>query len=190
MAPRDLSDRPLARESGPEEVGDKLGFFDVCAQEAFERLRSAFPLLAERSAVLVWGGRGFTRGCAAQGLCCGSLPRQAWGGREGVRAGHKSPARAAAVRPRMGVCILPLKAPLEVGTTVGALARHYGFWSLNPARIAYFVEETGAVERFGFGYGTLLGHAECGEERFNSSGAAKTSRSTTTSSHSPDRNTP
>lgn len=90
----------------------------------------------------------------------------------------------------MGVCILPLKAPLEVGTTVGALARHYGFWSLNPARIAYFVEETGAVERFGFGYGTLPGHAECGEERFNSSGAAKTTRSTTTSSHSPDRNTP
>ena len=67
----------------------------------------------------------------------------------------------------MGVCILPLKAPLEVGTTVGALARHYGFWSLNPTRIAYFVEETGAVERFGFGYGTLPGHAERGEERFS-----------------------
>ncbi len=67
----------------------------------------------------------------------------------------------------MGVCILPLKAPLEVGTTVGALARHYGFWSLNPARITYLVEETGAVERFGFGYGTLTGHVERGEERFS-----------------------
>src|SRR5215204_6773532 len=31
------------------------------------------------------------------------------------------------------VCILLLKAPLEVGTTVGVLARHYGFWSLNSA---------------------------------------------------------
>ncbi len=65
------------------------------------------------------------------------------------------------------VHILPPKAPLEVGTTVGVLARHYGFWSLNPARIAYLVEDTGAVERFGFGYGTLPGHAERGEERFS-----------------------
>ena len=29
------------------------------------------------------------------------------------------------------VRILPAAAPLEVGTTVAVLARHYGFWSLN-----------------------------------------------------------
>lgn len=58
-------------------------------------------------------------------------------------------------------------APVEVGTTVGVCARHYGFWSLNPARIVYLIEETGDVERFGFGYGTLPGHAERGEERFS-----------------------
>jgi uncharacterized protein (UPF0548 family) len=46
------------------------------------------------------------------------------------------------------------------------LAQHYGFWSLNTARIAYLVEESGEVERFGFGYGTLPGHVERGEERF------------------------
>jgi uncharacterized protein (UPF0548 family) len=62
--------------------------------------------------------------------------------------------------------LLPLRAPIEVGTTVGVLARHYGFWSLNTSRIAYIVEESGEVERFGFGYGTLPGHAERGEERF------------------------
>ena len=63
--------------------------------------------------------------------------------------------------------LVPSRAPLEVGTTVGVLVRHYGFWSLNPARIVYLVEETdGEVERFGFGYGTLPGHAERGEERF------------------------
>jgi uncharacterized protein (UPF0548 family) len=62
--------------------------------------------------------------------------------------------------------LLPPHAPIEVGTTVGVLARHYGFWSLNTARIAYIVEESGEVERFGFGYGTLPGHAERGEERF------------------------
>ena len=64
------------------------------------------------------------------------------------------------------VRLLPSRAPIEVGTTVGVLARHYGFWSLNTARIVYLVEETGDVERFGFGYGTLPGHAERGEERF------------------------
>ena len=64
------------------------------------------------------------------------------------------------------VRLLPPHAPIEVGTTVGVLARHYGFWSLNTARIVYLVEESGEVERFGFGYGTLPGHAERGEERF------------------------
>jgi uncharacterized protein (UPF0548 family) len=64
------------------------------------------------------------------------------------------------------VGLLPPHAPIEVGTTVGVLARHYSFWSLNTARIVYLVEESGEVERFGFGYGTLPGHAERGEERF------------------------
>jgi uncharacterized protein (UPF0548 family) len=63
--------------------------------------------------------------------------------------------------------LLPSEAPIEVGTTVGVRVRHYGFWSLNPAKIVYLVEETGDVERFGFGYGTLPGHAERGEERFS-----------------------
>lgn len=65
------------------------------------------------------------------------------------------------------VRIHPAGAPLEVGTTVGVVARHLGLWSVNPARILYTVGETGrAVERFGFGYGTLPGHAARGEERF------------------------
>ena len=65
------------------------------------------------------------------------------------------------------VRLLPPGALIEVGATVGVLARHYGFWSLNTARIVYLVEETGEVERFGFGYGTLPGHGERGEERFS-----------------------
>jgi len=56
--------------------------------------------------------------------------------------------------------------PIEVGTTVGILARLCGFWSLNAARIVYLIEEHGDVERFGFAYGTLPEHAERGEERF------------------------
>jgi uncharacterized protein (UPF0548 family) len=58
-------------------------------------------------------------------------------------------------------------AAIEVGSTVGVLVGHYGFWSLNPCRIAYVLEERGRVEKFGFAYGTLPGHAEIGEERFS-----------------------
>lgn len=65
------------------------------------------------------------------------------------------------------VRLLPSGTPIEVGTTVAVLARHLGFWSLNSARIVYTVEEGGAVERFGFAYGTLPGHSEKGEELFS-----------------------
>ena len=65
------------------------------------------------------------------------------------------------------VRLLPLDAPIKAGATVGVLVRHYGFWSLNTARIVYLVEESGEVERFGVGYGTLPGHGERGEERFS-----------------------
>jgi uncharacterized protein (UPF0548 family) len=46
-------------------------------------------------------------------------------------------------------------------------------WVLVAARIVYVVDEVmptdggdGVVERFGFAYGTLHEHLECGEERF------------------------
>lgn len=56
--------------------------------------------------------------------------------------------------------------PIEEGRVVAVAIRHFGFWSLNPSRIVYVVEEHGPVERFGFAYGTLPEHAESGEERF------------------------
>lgn len=55
------------------------------------------------------------------------------------------------------------RTPIEVGQNVAILVSNYGFWSLNAARIVYVVEEP---RRFGFAYGTLLEHAESGEERF------------------------
>lgn len=54
-------------------------------------------------------------------------------------------------------------APIQAGTTVGILVSHFGFWSLNAARIVYVIDEP---MRFGFAYGTLQDHAESGEERF------------------------
>jgi uncharacterized protein (UPF0548 family) len=56
--------------------------------------------------------------------------------------------------------------PISEGAVVAVLAHHFGFWSLNPCRIIYVLEEEGVIERKGFAFGTLPGHAEQGEERF------------------------
>ena len=37
---------------------------------------------------------------------------------------------------------------------------------MNAARIVYVVDEDGPIYRYGFAYGTLVEHAESGEERF------------------------
>jgi uncharacterized protein (UPF0548 family) len=58
-------------------------------------------------------------------------------------------------------------APIEVGTTVAALASHFGFWSLHPARIVFLVDDDdGRTRRSGFAYGALRGHGKKGEETF------------------------
>ena len=56
--------------------------------------------------------------------------------------------------------------PIETGQVVGIVAQFFGMWSLNACRIVSVVEEAESVERYGFVYGTLPGHIECGEERF------------------------
>ena len=56
--------------------------------------------------------------------------------------------------------------PIQVGRDVAVLVHHFGFCSLNAARIVYVIDEDGPVARFGFAYGTLMEHAERGEERF------------------------
>ena len=58
------------------------------------------------------------------------------------------------------------KTSIGVGETVAALINHFGFWSLNASRIVYLIQEKGAIEKYGFAYGTLTAHAEQGEERF------------------------
>jgi uncharacterized protein (UPF0548 family) len=54
------------------------------------------------------------------------------------------------------------------GTDVLVVARHAGFWSVNPCRIVYLLGDApgGATPVAGFAYGTLAGHAEAGEEIF------------------------
>ena len=64
------------------------------------------------------------------------------------------------------VTIVPAGTPVEVGRIVAVQASTFGFWSLSAARIVYIIEDEGPVRRFGFAYGTLPNHVECGEERF------------------------
>jgi uncharacterized protein (UPF0548 family) len=54
----------------------------------------------------------------------------------------------------------------EPGTVVAVIIRHFGFWSLNGARVVYVVGDQKSATRFGFAYGTLVNHAEAGEELF------------------------
>ena len=53
--------------------------------------------------------------------------------------------------------------PIEEGRVLAVLVHALGLWFTNSARIVYVIDEP---QRFGFAYGTLPGHAECGEERF------------------------
>jgi len=61
------------------------------------------------------------------------------------------------------VGVVPSGLPIEVGTTVAVQAETFGVWSLSACRIVYVIDD---ANRFGFAYGTLPDHVECGEERF------------------------
>ena len=64
--------------------------------------------------------------------------------------------------------VRPPDAPIAVGTAVAIVARSFGAWTVNPARIVAVIDENGGpVDRFGFAYGSLPGHAESGEEQFS-----------------------
>lgn len=61
--------------------------------------------------------------------------------------------------------LYPKRASIEPGSVVAVLIRHLGFWSLNGCRVVYGIGDADAND-FGFAYGTLASHAECGEEIF------------------------
>jgi uncharacterized protein (UPF0548 family) len=64
---------------------------------------------------------------------------------------------------RAGARIAPEDAPIETGQTVAIAVRIGLFTAVAPCRIVYVVDEP---DRYGFAYGTLVGHPEQGEERF------------------------
>jgi len=76
-----------------------------------------------------------------------------------LRAWRQFPAEWTAVETGLGAV-----APVAEGQVIAVLIHAVGVWWLNSARIVYVIDEP---RRFGFAYGTLPGHAECGEERFS-----------------------
>ncbi|MCB0527446.1 MAG: DUF1990 domain-containing protein [Saprospiraceae bacterium] len=59
--------------------------------------------------------------------------------------------------------IWPDDTPIREGGVVTMAARVMGLWWLNSCRIVYVIDND---RQFGFAYGTLPGHVECGEELF------------------------
>ncbi len=59
--------------------------------------------------------------------------------------------------------IYPQNVPLETERVVGTVAKAMGLWWVNVCKIVYTLDEP---TRFGFAYGTMPEHVECGEERF------------------------
>ena len=61
--------------------------------------------------------------------------------------------------------LYPRHASVETGSVVAVLIHHAGFWSLNGCRVVYSIGNAAGTE-FGYAYGTLSNHGECGEELF------------------------
>lgn len=57
--------------------------------------------------------------------------------------------------------------PVAEGQVVAVIARLAGVWFLNACRVVYVWQDVGAIDRFGFAYGTLDAHMARGEERFS-----------------------
>lgn len=57
-------------------------------------------------------------------------------------------------------------APVREGNVVATLVRAAGLWVTSPCRVGYVLDARDEPRCAGFGYGTLPGHPEIGEERF------------------------
>lgn len=75
--------------------------------------------------------------------------------------------QAWAMFPAEMATMVRLSDKIETGTVVAVVCPSLGTWAISPARILSTEDSSvGDVHRFGFTYGTLPGHIECGEELF------------------------
>ena len=82
---------------------------------------------------------------------------------EAVWQAAKAAIRQWKMFPGGWACIFPDDTPIREGEIVAMSAQVLGLWWLNSCRIVYVIDNE---QQFGFAYGTLPGHAECGEELF------------------------
>ena len=82
---------------------------------------------------------------------------------EAVWAAAKDAIREWRMFPAPWAFISPADAPIQAGVVVAMTAKVVETWWINSCRIVYTMDEP---KRFGFAYGTLPGHVECGEEIF------------------------
>ena len=61
--------------------------------------------------------------------------------------------------------VVKLQDEVTPGAVFATVASHLGFYSVHPCKVIYVIDDE-PTKRFGFGFGTLEGHAEHGEERF------------------------
>jgi uncharacterized protein (UPF0548 family) len=64
------------------------------------------------------------------------------------------------------VQLFPARVPAEAGGVVAVLVNHLGFWSLNGCRVLDVAGKPEENERVSVSYGTLVNHAESGQELF------------------------
>lgn len=63
--------------------------------------------------------------------------------------------------------IEPAGAPQVPGENLAMVAKVAGLYWINACRVVYAIDQKLPIRRFGFAYGTLPNHIECGEERFS-----------------------
>lgn len=84
-------------------------------------------------------------------------------GRPTFERGRQAIERFAMYPPAWTSIVRRDNGPLTPDLVFASVVRHLGFWSINPGRLIYVLDGDNCA---GFGFGTLPGHAERGEERF------------------------
>ncbi len=120
-------------------------------------------LATQASLDFTYPGVGLTRTGTAPAKFDYDVNSIALGCGEGAWTAAKEAIRQWQMFPGEWACVSPADTPIRAGAMVAMQARVLGTWWLNSCRIVYVLDDD---RQFGFAYGTLPGHAECGEELF------------------------
>jgi len=115
------------------------------------------------AAPLTYPEVGATRGSALPAGYHHAERRELVGRGEAVFDASRAAVRQWAMQRRAGIAIYPPDAVPDAGTTVLAELRFGPLGVVAPCRVVWTIDDPGAS---GFGYGTLPGHPERGEEAF------------------------